>query len=261
MFSQKLIDEILVIAKQAGEVLLKYYAMQNFSVTDKDDKSPVTIADIEANKLIISGLQKLLPQVAIISEENSAQENLQAAKANQYFLIDPLDGTEGFIKKSDQFTVNIAFVEKAVVVFGVIYVPAKDVIYFTAQDGSAYKIEKGYRQKIKVTKNDKSITVIATKREPEKSEVINHLHAKNLDVKEFISISSSYKFCLIAEGSADLYVRKASIKAWDIAAGHAIVKAAGGNVRSFDGDEISYNFTNQIEDRMVNFSVPFFEVY
>lgn len=260
MFSKKEIDDILQIAKKAGDILIKYYHQHDFSIIQKDDKSFVTQADIEANNLIISELKKIFPDIAIVSEENPEIENLRAAKNQKYFLIDPLDGTDGFIKKSDQFTVNIALIKNHHAIFGVIYLPATDIMYFNGHDNFAYKISNfsnkkdSNLQKINVTKNQNNLTVICTKREPEKSEIIAHLKQKNLDVRNFITISSSYKFCLIADGSADLYIRKASIKAWDIGAGHAIVKAAKGNVYDFNSKEIIYNF-------MENFNLPFFEVY
>lgn len=261
MLSKENIEKILKIAHQAGDAIMQYYHDYcELEIVTKSDNSPVTRADLAANKIIVEGLLALFPSTAIVSEENSEIENLAAAKNNKYFLIDPLDGTKSFIKKMDEFTVNIALIIDGKSVFGVIYAPAKDVIYFTNEKNQAIRIS-GFSTAnqglsvITTSKNKNNLKVICTQREPEKSQIIAALSAKNIAVNEVLSINSSYKFCLIADGFADFYPRQASISAWDIAAGHAIVKCAGGNVYKLGSDkEIEYKFSN-------NFSVPFFECY
>ncbi len=261
MLDKEKIEKILQIAKEAGDAIMQYYHdYLKLEIVTKSDNSPVTQADLAANKIIVEGLLTLFPQVAVVSEENSEEENLVAAKNDKYFLLDPLDGTKSFIKKLDEFTVNIALIVDGKSVFGVVYLPAKDVIYFTNEKNQAIRIigfssaNQGFSI-ITTSKNKNNLKVICTKREPEKSQIIAALSAKNITVSEVISISSSYKFCLIADGFADLYPRQASISAWDIAAGHAIVKCAGGNVFQFGSDkEIEYKFSD-------NFNIPFFECY
>lgn len=152
-----------------------------------------------------------------MSEKNTESENLKAAKDNQYFMIDPLDGTSSFIKKSDEFTVNIALIKNYKPIFGVIYLSARDLMYFTDDNNKSQKIEHYTKNQdstieIKTANNKNNLRVICTKREPEKSEIVDDLKNRNISVKEIISISSSYKFCLIAQGSADLYPRKVNIK-------------------------------------------------
>lgn len=261
MLNTKTIPQILQIANQAGAAIMQYYHDHlELKITTKSDDSPVTHADLAANKIIVEGLRALFPSVAIISEENSREENLAAAKNDKYFLIDPLDGTKSFIKKLDEFTVNIALIIDCKAVFGVIYAPAKDVIYFTNEKNESFRIDafsQGNQEAVKIkTAYDKNnLKVICTKREPERSEIIAKLAAKNIAISEIISIASSYKFCLIAEGFAHFYPRLAKISAWDIAAGHAIVKGANGNVFLHDSDEeLEYKFSD-------NFEVPFFECY
>ncbi|MFT6219955.1 MAG: 3'(2'), 5'-bisphosphate nucleotidase [Rickettsiales bacterium] len=260
MLNQNKISEILDIAKKAGDIILEYYQdYKKLDTIQKYDDSPVTKADLAANDLIIKELNILFPNIAIVSEENEEGANLKAAQEQQYFMIDPLDGTSSFIKKSDEWTVNIALIKDRSPIFGVIYLPARDLMYFTDENNKSWKIEnysqnKNQSESIKTASNKNNLIVICTKREPEKSEVIADLKNRNISVKEIISISSSYKFCLIADGSADLYPRKVNIKAWDVAAGHAIVNGAGGNMINFlNKKELEYKFDN-------SFDIPFFEV-
>ena len=259
MLNKQEIDTILNIAKSSGDLILEYYkGYKELSTTIKQDNSVVTKADLVANDLINSKLLKFFPEISIVSEENNQASNIKAVQNNKYFIIDPLDGTSSFIKKSDEFTVNIALIENQSPIFGVIFLPAKDVMYYTDEKGKSHKIEhyskNNESQYINTTNKETDFIVICTKREPEKSDIISDLKNKNVKIKELISISSSYKFCLIAEGKADLYPRKVNIKAWDIAAGHSIVKGAGGTViDSTTQKELQYNITN-------SFDVPTFEV-
>lgn len=260
MFNKKEIREILEIAKNAGNIIMEYYLdYKDSNISLKKDDSVVTKADLVANDLIIKELNKLFSDIAIVSEENNEEDNLKASKNEQYFIIDPLDGTSSFIKKSDEFTVNIALIKNSKAIFGVIYLPAKDLMYFTDENNKSQKIEnylkgKNQSREIKIADNKDDLIVICTKREPEKSEIIADLENRNISVKEIISISSSYKFCLIAEGKADLYPRKVNIKAWDVAAGHAILGAAGGcMIDSLTKKELKY-------DLKQGFDIPMFEV-
>lgn len=259
MFSKNLVNQINQISLKAGLLILEYYNnYKTLEVAKKQDNSPVTLADLAANNIIISELTKLFPDVNIVSEENSLKANLLAAQKNSYFMIDPLDGTSSFIKKSNEFTVNIAFIHKQKAIFGSIYLPAKDILYFTDETNIAYKINNfslanNLKEQIFISQKSDFARVICTKREPEKSEIIKDLKSRNIQIKDLISVSSSYKFCLIAEGKADLYPRRAKINAWDIAAGHAIINAAGGKIINLDDNlELTYNFSH-------NFQIPFFE--
>ena len=261
MFNKKEITSILKIAKNAGDAIMEYYLdYKDSDISIKKDGTVVTKADSAANELITQELKKLFPNIDIVSEENSEEDNLNASKKDQFFMIDPLDGTSAFVKKSDEFTVNIALIRKSRAIFGVIYLPAKDLMYFTDRNKNSQKIEnysegQNHLQFIKTTNNKNNLRVICTKREPEKSEVIADLKSKNISIIEIISVSSSYKFCLIAEGKADLYPRKVNIKAWDVAAGHAIVNGASGNmINSLTKEELEYNLKK-------GFSVPMFEAF
>ena len=264
MFNALEINNILKIACDAGQVILGYYrGHAELNARMKLDKSAVTAADIAANKVIINGLSKHFPHLTVVSEENSEESNKEAIKNDTYFIIDPLDGTSAFLKKSDEFTVNIALIKNKNVIFGAIYVPEKDLMYFVNENKQSIKIENYFSNPqdrvhhiIRVlNKKNKEAIVICTSREPEKSEIVADLKRRKITIKKVLSISSSYKFCIIAEGKADLYPRKANIKAWDVAAGHAIVNSAGGRmVHCESNNEIQYDLNK-------NFEVPHFEVF
>jgi 3'(2'), 5'-bisphosphate nucleotidase len=239
MTYQKYASGIYYITKKAGEIIMAFYNGK-VQVMTKADESPVTAADLAANRYIMAELQKLTPDIPIVSEENSEAENMQAAKGGTFWLVDPLDGTKSYIKQTGEFTVNIALIENGAPVGGAIYVPAKDVGYFTAEDGNAYK-QDGNNLPVEIRVRpvpEDGLTVVASKshRTPETDEYINKLPK----VKELISASSSIKLCLIAEGKADVYPRFGRTMEWDIAAGHAILNAAGGKVTNVNGSAFVY---------------------
>ena len=144
MFKKKEINNILEIAKNAGDIIMEYYLdYKDSDISLKKDDSVVTKADLSANDLIIKELSKLFPDIDIVSEENSEEDNLKASKNEQYFMIDPLDGTSSFVKKSDEFTVNIALIKNSKAIFGVIYLPARDLMYFTDENNKSQKKQGG----------------------------------------------------------------------------------------------------------------------
>jgi 3'(2'), 5'-bisphosphate nucleotidase len=232
-------SEIYYITKKAGEIIMQFYTGK-IAVMIKDDESPVTHADMEPNKFIVASLKELTPDIPVVSEENTEEENKLAAKGGKFWLVDPLDGTKSYIKQTGEFTVNIALVENGNVTGGAIYVPAQDVGYFTAEDGNAYKQEQNNLPvEIRVRpKPEAGLVVVASlsHRSPETDEYINSLDK----VQEIISASSSIKLCLVAEGKADVYPRFGRTMEWDIGAGQAILQAAGGRVINVDGTPFVY---------------------
>lgn len=243
-FNRKEIDILNNIACEAGRIIMSYYHESDIQYELKKDQSEVTKADLAANDYIIESLQEFFPNFQVISEEKSKEANLKAAESSEYFIIDPLDGTKGFINKNDEFTVNIAFVKEGKLEYGSIYLPVQDVLYFTDADYKAFKREEGTLKQIEVQqKVTDSMKIICTHREPEKSHIISYLKKKNIKTNNIISIGSSYKFCLIAEGVAGLYPRQAQIMAWDVAAGNALVEAAGGKMLDYSGQRINYQFS------------------
>lgn len=242
-------SEVLYLAKTAAELIMEYY-VRHIEVAHKEDKSPVTEADLAANKLIVEKLKELTPHIPVVSEENSEEDNRNAAKGDIFWMVDPLDGTKSYIKQTGEFTVNIALIKDCQPQGGVVYIPAKQIGYFTAEDGNSYRQEGNHLpDAIKVrNKPENEVVVVASKSHmnTKTEEFINKL-GKNAKV---ISASSSLKFCMIAEGKADIYPRFGNTMEWDTAAGHAVLLAAGGHVVYPDGMPLLY--------RKEGFLNPFF---
>jgi 3'(2'), 5'-bisphosphate nucleotidase len=224
-----LASEVLYIAKRAGEVILFYYAKGDIEVENKADNSPVTVADKAANKLITLALSELTPDIPIVSEEDDASFANNFDPDNHLFwLVDPLDGTKSFIKRKGEFTVNIALIENGVPVGGVVYIPTIDSAYFTAEDGNAYKqVKKNLPDPIRTRRIPQSGAVIVSSKSHMDEDTTAFIQQQK-KVYQTISAASSLKFCLVAEGAADIYPRFAPTMEWDTAAGQAVLEAAGG---------------------------------
>lgn len=227
----ELLDNVISIAVNAGREILAIYESPDFKIETKEDNSPVTAADHAADKVIEEGL-KQISDFDVISEEGVHQ-----AKTDQFWLVDPLDGTKEFIKRNGEFTVNIGLVKDDRPVLGVVYVPAKDIIYAGAEGHGAYKIESGKKQKIESAYKQDVPTIIASRshRDENLDKVL-----KDLGEHQEISMGSSLKLCLIAEGVAQVYPRLAPTYLWDTCAADAVVRAAGGRVQGLDGQDLVY---------------------
>lgn len=240
-----LLNNISDLISDTCKLIIK---QNNLDYNHKIDGSPVTKADIEADKLIFSRLRKLTPHIPIISEERSLdKDNL---KNDLHWIIDPLDGTQSYIKGKDEYTVNIALIENKLPILGAVGHPPSGIIWFGANKNAYKKNKKGITKKIQ------------TRNIPIKQPIIITSHAytnidkpwfKNLIKPKIIKISSSIKFCKIAEGDADIYPRFNNIREWDIAAGHAILLAAGGIVLNTKGDIVRYTNENRVADPFVAF--------
>ncbi len=235
---QNLCRTITTIAIQAGEAILTIYN-RDFDVSTKDDESPVTEADVAAEKIILAGLAAATPNIPVLAEESVAAGDVPDLSGGTFWLVDPLDGTKEFIHKRGEFTVNIALIEQGKPTMGVIHVPAKDQTYYAFGPGEAWLVEKqGKPRKISTREApEDGLTVVASRshRTPETDEYI-----ANFKVADLISAGSSLKLCLLAEGKADLYPRLGRTMEWDIGAGQAILEAAGGFVETLDGTPLSY---------------------
>jgi len=225
--------EVCKVAWEAGKEILNIYS-KKFKIFRKKDMSPVTIADLKSEKIIIKGLKKIFNKPIIFSEESY---NKSKKKLKNFWLVDPLDGTKEFIKKNGEFTVNIAFVKNNKPFFGIIYAP---------------KLKKTYVGTIKETYkviNQKNFKKIIPKTNPIKTMIISRSHStkneseklkKKYNIKKILFLGSSLKFCYIAEGIAHIYPRSGTTYEWDTAAGHAIIKGAGGKVETNKGKELKY---------------------
>ena len=235
-----LMDELTGITAHAAEAILDFGTATG--LRSKADGSPVTAADEAAEAIICDGLKRLAPDVPVISEEQAAREKPKPIAAGSYFLVDPLDGTREFIAGSVEYTVNIALVTDGTPHFGIICAPALGDLWRGIVDRGA--------ERISLARRTEAPTPIRTRRRPQSEAVVvvsrSHLEARTksyvdgLPGAKLLQSGSSIKFCRLAEGSADLYPRLAPTHDWDIAAGHAILKAAGGSVTAPDGAPLVY---------------------
>ena len=239
-----LLLKVCNIAIKAGEEILKYYTEDNH-VTYKDDSSPLTKADLASNKIIMNSLQQLDRTIPILSEE-SLVEWKERKNWTKYWLVDPLDGTKEFIKQNGEFTVNIALIENNKPILGVIFTPVKFDLYFAQKNYGSYKINSSsklinLKEAVKIfVANQSSIKRIIGSRS-HTNQTFDSWVNQNFPNSEIVQAGSSLKFCLIAEGAADIYPRFGPTSEWDIAAGHIIVDEAGGRVNTFENNEINYN--------------------
>ena len=245
MLDIKSIDTIIEIARSAGNAIMDIYNNSHFDVRIKDDSSPLTTADIASNKIIIESLKKFTPKIPILSEEGSNTPFNIRSKWETFWLIDPLDGTKEFIKRNGEFTVNIALIHKNQPIFGVIYAPALEELYWGSQEFGSYKVGSSFsQQRMKVCKKAPKKVRIVTSRSHKNKELENLL--EKLELVEIVSRGSSLKFCLVANGDADLYPRLGPTSEWDTAAGDAIVRYAGGSTCDLSSKELIYNSKDSI---------------
>ena len=225
------------IAHRAGREILAVYGSE-LAVLDKADGSPVTEADTRAERVILDRLAACAPDVAVVAEESVAAGNVPDVDGRPFFLVDPLDGTREFVRRTDEFTVNIALIEDGAPTAGVVHVPALDETYWTAGDGTAWRSRRGgAAERIACRRPGRRLVAIAS-RSHRSAETDAWL--ERFEIAEVVSAGSSLKFCRIAEGVADLYPRLGRTMEWDTAAGHAIVNAAGGSVETLDGEPLVY---------------------
>lgn len=237
--SMGLLEEVEAIAREAGAAIMKVYA-RDFSATQKEDKSPLTEADTAAHEVIIRRLEKLQPALPILSEEAVADFS-GVDDSGRYWLVDPLDGTREFIKRNGEFTVNIALIQHGRSILGVVYAPALNVAYLAAEGLGAFKTEaKQRRVPIRVSehKQGSSWRVVGS-RSHAGDTLTAFLH--QLGKHELLSMGSSLKFCLVAEGTADVYPRMGPTSLWDTAAAQCVVEQAGGRVIQLTGVPVTYD--------------------
>jgi len=243
-------------AWRAGEIVLAHYA-QETEARKKADHSPVTAADEEAEAFILARLAEIAPGVAVIAEEAVAAGRMPKIGA-RFFLVDPLDGTKEFLSRNGEFTVNIAEIVNGKPVRGIVHAPAKARLFVGEIPGGAYEIATHGHAAPDFSQAKKISTRVAPK--DGLVAVASRSHRDHLTdeylmaypVKEFITAGSSLKFCLVAAGEADIYPRHGRTMEWDVAAGHAVLAAAGGSVLTIDGRPFTYGKTEE------KFANPFF---
>jgi 3'(2'), 5'-bisphosphate nucleotidase len=236
---QDLLPEIVAAVEAASAEILAIYR-SGFTVRTKADASPVTDADEAAERIILPRLAALLPDVPAISEEAQCGDSAIEDCGRRFWLVDPLDGTKEFISKRDDFTVNVALVENGRPVLGVVSAPAHGLMFSGAGPSTAHggKIGKPLQPILARPAPTAGIIVLTSRSHENNRRVSDYL--EGMLVAERRLIGSSLKFCLIAEGTADLYPRFGNTCEWDTAAGHAVLEAAGGTVTNMDGSPLQY---------------------
>jgi 3'(2'), 5'-bisphosphate nucleotidase len=234
-----LLDGVIALAERAGAEIMTYYRGE-MDVRQKSDASPVTAADHAAERIILDGLRRIAPGIPVVAEEEMAAGRAVDVSGGRFWLVDPLDGTREFISHRDEFTVNIALIEDGRPVLGVVVVPARDVTYGASGAGTAtVRRGGGPARPISARPMPETGAVVAASRSHGDTKKIQALMDK-LPRSSLKISGSSIKFCLVAEGEADIYPRYGPTREWDIAAGHAVLAAAGGSVRGLDGKDMTY---------------------
>lgn len=234
---------LATIAVQAGAIVMRHYRAGT-ETRIKDDRSPVTDADEETEAFILAALARDFPEVPVTAEEASAAGQ-SCDPCARFFLVDPLDGTREFLKRNGEFTVNIAEVKNGIAVAGVVYAPAKNRLFLGDADG-AFEIEQDADAalNLRMARRIQARAPLAegwvavgsrSHQDPETEDFL-----RRFTVRQFVSAGSSLKFCLLAAGEADIYVRAGRTMEWDTAAGHAVLNAAGGRVTRWDGEPFLY---------------------
>ena len=242
-----MIQTIVDIAIEAGNAILEIYK-EDITVETKSDNSPLTIADKNANEIIVAGLQKLDNSIPIISEENKLTEYSERKSWTKCWIVDPLDGTKEFIKKNGEFTVNIALVGNGTPILGVVHVPAQNITYYAEKNKGSFKIENGRTTQLHIRKlaEDGVLKIVGSRshQTPELLAYVEQQKTKFANV-DFVAAGSSLKFCLLAEGKADVYPRLGLTMEWDTCAGQIVATEAGAEVLRFDNNEpLLYNREN-----------------
>ena len=231
---EQTIRSLIDIFYDAGKLSLDLRA-KGLTEHIKKDKTPVTNGDIEVNRIILENLKKLTPNIPIVSEETVENKDLNL---ETFWLVDPIDGTYDYIHNKDEFTINAGLIIKKEAVAGIIYAPAKNRMFYSYGNNLSYELKNNKEEIINNKKID-SDNIKAVSYSNNLKPEIKEIHNK-LNVKEYVKMKSSLKFCVVATGEYQIYVAEPRAHEWDIAAGHAILKNSGGTVTDFEGNKISY---------------------
>jgi len=244
MHLEKLIEPVVALAAEAGQAILEVYAT-DFDVQEKSDESPLTQADLASHRRIVAGLARLTPEIPIISEEEGLPPFETRSQWPRYWLIDPLDGTREFVSRNGEFTVNIALGDAHRPVLGVVHVPVQHKTYVGCE-GHGAELREGNSAPAPirvVTRSRQPVRVVGSRSHRGAS---LDAYLDRLGETDLVPMGSSLKFCVVAEGRADIYPRLGPTSEWDTAAAQAVVEQAGGRVLQLDGKPLSYNAKEEI---------------
>ena len=233
---QDTVEKLINTFLNAGRISLEL-RKEGLTKHIKDDNTPVSNGDLEVNKIITNEIKKLTPSIPIVSEETSENKSIKDLK--DFWLIDPIDGTYDYINNLDEFTINAALIINKKPSAGLIYAPAKKRMFYSYGKGFAFELINGNAIKLDSTKNYEKNEIKFVSYSNKIKPGIKKIY-KDLNVRKIVRMKSSLKFCVIAAGEYDGYVAEPRALEWDIAAGHAILEHAGGNITDFKGNEILY---------------------
>ena len=251
-----LLPQVVLLARKAGVSIMTIYRAGNIDVQIKMDASPLTQADLASHRIIVEGLSRLTPDWPILSEESTKIPFEQRSAWQRYWLVDPLDGTKEFINRTGEFTVNIALIEYGFPILGVVFAPVIERMYFALTGSGAFRELGGKTSQVTVCAyNGGTARIVASR--SHRGEKLDAFLA-GIGEHEAVSMGSSLKLCLVAEGSADLYPRLGPTMEWDTAAAQCIVEAAGGAVEDINGIRLRYNKPDLLNPEfMVSGNPPF----
>jgi 3'(2'), 5'-bisphosphate nucleotidase len=249
-----LAESLMPIVERAGAAIMRIYDA-GFTVQHKDDNSPLTSADLESQRVIVEGLKCLTPDIPILSEESAAAPWDKRQNWNELWVVDPLDGTREFVKRNGEFTINIALIVGHEPLLGVVAAPAQGIVFWGIAGVGAFRRQHdGEAGRIQTTRAQQPLRVVGSRSHPSAQTAA---YLARLGPHRISGVGSSLKFCLLAEGKADLYPRFGATSEWDTAAGQAVLEAAGGHVTRMDGHRMRYNCRESvINGDFVAFSDP-----
>jgi 3'(2'), 5'-bisphosphate nucleotidase len=249
-----LAEALKPIVESAGEAIMRIYDGA-FAVQRKEDNSPLTLADLESQRVIIEGLKAITPDVPILSEESAAAPWAERQRWRELWIVDPLDGTREFVKRNGEFTINIALVVEHEPLLGIVSAPAQQLTFWGTAGGGAFaRTRNEDARRIHTVAAQRPLRVVGSRSHlsPQTADYLARLPAHVMT-----GVGSSLKFCLLAEGKAELYPRFGPTSEWDTAAGQAVLEAAGGHVTRLDGHRLRYNCRESvINGDFVAFSDP-----
>ena len=240
----ELSDKVSEIALKASQSIMDIYTRKEIALEKKEDGSPLTEADLTSHKILVEGLDNLDLGFSVLSEEGKSKHKLDD---ETFWLIDPLDGTKEFLNKNGDFTVNIALIDKGTPLMGIVSAPAKGELFKGILGIGAYKVNNRGQTEIKTKTLNKDLITVTVSRshQTEKDKQALMDISKNFNEIEIIEAGSSLKLCRVAEGLADIYCRMGPTYQWDIAAGQAVAEAAGGALKTLDGNDFFYTFNSE----------------
>jgi 3'(2'), 5'-bisphosphate nucleotidase len=248
----KLLLEVTALAREAGRAILEVYA-SSFSVQEKEDRSPLTEADLRSEKLILAGLKRLAPEIPVLSEESGQVPYATRKDWRRLWVVDPLDGTKEFVQRNGEFTVNIALVDEHRPVLGIVHAPVLERDYYACEGIGAFRSDaQAAGRPIRVAKRGPGPLRVVGSRSHRGSSLDAFL--ARVGPHEFVEVGSSLKLCLVAEGSADVYPRMGPTSEWDTAAGQCVLEQAGGHVLKLDGRALAYNREDTLNPNFVGFA-------